>query len=117
MELTAKQKAFAEAYDGNGTEAALKAGYSPKTAAFQASRLLKNVKVQAIIKSREKTESRVRIATRQDRQEFWSSVMNGDDNEMKDRLKASELLGRSECDFTEKVDAKIDGDLRISWDK
>ena len=32
--------------DRNGTQAAIRAGYSPKTAAAQASRLLKDVKVQ-----------------------------------------------------------------------
>lgn len=30
--LTAKRRAFVEAYTGNATEAALSAGYSPKTA-------------------------------------------------------------------------------------
>lgn len=46
---------FVEAYianGGNGTHAALAAGYSPKTAASQASRLLTNVKVSARISAR-----------------------------------------------------------------
>lgn len=104
MGLNSKQKAFAEFYDGNGTEAAVKAGYSAKTAAFQASRLLKNVKVQAIIENRERRESRKRIANRHQRQEFWTGVMDDKKADMKDRLKASELLGKSECDFTDRVE-------------
>jgi len=47
--ITDKQKIFAAEYvkDFNGTQAALRAKYSAKTAEQQASRLLSNVKVQA----------------------------------------------------------------------
>lgn len=47
-ELNIRQKRFVEEYlkDGNGTEAAIAAGYSAKTAASQASRLLKDPEVQ-----------------------------------------------------------------------
>ncbi len=50
--LTPKQKRFCVEYivDFDGTKAAVRAGYSPKTAAAQASRLLKNVNVQIEIK-------------------------------------------------------------------
>ena len=40
--------------DLNGTQAAIRAGYSEKTAAQQASRLLRNVKVQQAIATRQK---------------------------------------------------------------
>ncbi len=51
---TAKQQRFIEEYpvDFNGTKAAERAGYSKKTAGQQASRLLKNVKIQAAIQKR-----------------------------------------------------------------
>lgn len=51
---TAKQQRFVEEYpvDFNGTKAAERAGYSKKTAGQQASRLLKNVKIQAAIQKR-----------------------------------------------------------------
>ena len=39
--------------DRNGTQAAIRAGYSPKTAAAQASRLLRDVKVQQAVQQRE----------------------------------------------------------------
>ncbi len=51
MSLTPKQARFVEEYliDLNGTQAAIRAGYSPKTAAATASRLLRNVKMRAYI--------------------------------------------------------------------
>ena len=49
MPLTPKQERFVTEYlvDLNATHAALWAGYSPRTAPQQGSRLLKNVHVQA----------------------------------------------------------------------
>jgi phage terminase small subunit len=51
MALTAKQSAFVDEYlvDLNGTQAAIRAGYSAKTANEQASRLLANVSLQESI--------------------------------------------------------------------
>jgi len=45
--LSAKQEQFCQEYlvDYNGTQAAIRAGYSPKTAMEQASRLLSKVKI------------------------------------------------------------------------
>ena len=52
--LTPKQQRFVEEYcvDFNGTQAAIRAGYSKNTATEQASRLLRNVNIQAAIKER-----------------------------------------------------------------
>lgn len=49
--LTPRQQAFVREYlvDLNGTQAAIRAGYSPKTANEQAPRLLANVSVQSAI--------------------------------------------------------------------
>lgn len=54
--LTEKQKKFADEYliNLNATQAAIKAGYSKKTADVQGVRLLGNVKVQEQIKKRQK---------------------------------------------------------------
>ena len=54
--LNAKQRRFVEEYlvDSNGTQAAIRAGYSKKTAQEQASRLLSNVMVQEAIRVRQK---------------------------------------------------------------
>lgn len=60
MALTPKQKRFCEEYliDLNATQAAIRAGYSLKTAEQTASRLLRNVKVQEYIAKRQKELSR-----------------------------------------------------------
>lgn len=51
MALTDKQEIFVKEYivDLNATQAAIRAGYSPKTATEQGSRMLTNVKVRARI--------------------------------------------------------------------
>ncbi|HDZ37156.1 MAG TPA: terminase small subunit [Marinobacter sp.] len=53
-QATPKQKRFIEEYpiDFNGTQAAIRAKFSKKTAAQQATRLLKNVHIQAAIQKR-----------------------------------------------------------------
>lgn len=53
MALTAKKRLFAKEYlvDLNATQAAIRAGYSAKTAASQGERLLRDVDVQALIQA------------------------------------------------------------------
>ena len=104
MALTTKMQAFVEAYCGNATEATLKAGYSPRTAAFIGAENLKKPQIKKAIAEREKISSESRIADRQERQSFWTHVMRDSEEDMRNRLKAAELLGRSECDFVEKVE-------------
>lgn len=106
MALTPRQQAFVDAYNGDGTAAARAAGYKGTDAvlAVTASRLLRTAKVAKEIRSRQERALRPLIATREERQRFWSEMMNSPEFEPRDRLKASELLGKSEADFTEKVD-------------
>lgn len=54
MSLSAKQQRFVEEYlvDFNATQAAIRAGYSPRSADSQGSRLLKNRKVSRAIQER-----------------------------------------------------------------
>lgn len=115
MALTPKQQAFVDAYAGNGVEAARAAGYAgdDATLATSASRLLKHAEVSAAIarrnvvveKAREEAlEQAGRIATRAERQAFWTKVMLDTDEEMGARLKASELLGKSQADFKERLE-------------
>lgn len=64
MALTAKQAAFVAEYliDLNATQAAIRAGYSKKTANEQASRLLANVNVAAAVtKAKVKRQARTEI--------------------------------------------------------
>lgn len=63
--LTEKQKRFADEYmiDLNGTQAAIRAGYSAKTAMEQGSRLLSNVKVQEYLsESRQKVSEKLELS-------------------------------------------------------
>lgn len=103
MGLTTKQKRFIQCYDGNATRAAIEAGYSERWAASNIDKLLKNTEIQAAIQNREKERTDSMIADRQERQRFWTSVLRDPEEPMRDWLKASELLGRSEADFMEKV--------------
>ena len=102
MALNARQRAFVEAYCGNATEAAIAAGYSAKYAGRNADKLLKNTKVQEALKEREDKRLASLIATRERRQRFWTEVMENPNEDMKERLKASELLAKSEGDFIER---------------
>ncbi len=43
-----------------------------------------------------------KIATSEDRQLFWTNIMWSEDQDIKVRIKASELLGKSEGDFLAK---------------
>ena len=102
--LTVKQQAFVEAYAGNATAAAWAAGYSERSARSQGQRLLTNDDIQDAIKARETQRLAPTIATRRERQEFWTSVLRNEEEAMKNRLKAAELLGKSEGDFLERVE-------------
>ena len=109
--MTHRQELFIQEYLNslNATQSAIRAGYSPKTAYSIGQRLLKNVEVLHAINTAMNERKITLIATREQRQEFWTSVMLDTDTAMKDRLKASELLGKSEGDFTDKVQANISG--------
>lgn len=102
--LTARQQRFVDCYDGNATDAARQAGYAggENALASKGSQLLRNAKVAESIKARQEAENAPLIADRQARQRFWTETMQDDQGDMKDRLKASELLGRSEADFIER---------------
>ena len=63
--LSSKRARFAEEYsiDSNATQAAVRAGYSPRTAYSQGQRLLKNVEVAAAIElTRSKLTERTELS-------------------------------------------------------
>jgi phage terminase small subunit len=111
--LTKKQKIFADIYDGNAKQAALLAGYSKVSAHSIGQRLLNNPRIKELIQNRNNKVTAPLIMNRQARQEFWSKVIQDPEQSMGDRLRASELLGRSEADFTE--NHKHSGDLIIKY--
>lgn len=141
MTLTNKQKRFCEEYliDLNATQAAIRAGYSPKTAEQTASRLLRNVKVQEYLAElMDKKESEL-IASQDEVLKYLTSVMRGKSKSTeivvegigdgcskamtvlkepseKERLKAAELLGRRYGLYTDKIETDVDMELNITVD-
>ena len=95
--LTPLQGKFVALFDGNIKTTAEKAGLSYR---YCRGLVAKKHIVEAIW-ARQAKELKPEIATRLQRQKFWTDVMNNDSADMNDRLKASELLGKSEADFTE----------------
>ncbi|MGV6818718.1 MAG: terminase small subunit [Thiotrichales bacterium] len=104
--LTPMQMRFAEfcAQCSNAKKAAKLAGYASKNAMQQGKKLVDNSRVQAYLSEITKAETKTRIASAEDRQAFWTKVMYDDGEQMKDRLRAAELLGKSQADFVQKVD-------------
>ena len=114
--MTAKQEAFAIEYlkDKNATQAAIRAGYSKKTAAAIGWELLEHPNIQQII--REKQEEARRNATItvdgivEQLQEIASNVLSKDS----DRIRALELIGKYLGMFTEKVEMKGQIDTAVT---
>lgn len=104
--MTDRMRAFVDAYAGDATKAARSAGYTGSDATLRvtACNLMKDPRISEAIKGRQETQSKATIATRQERQELWTALLRDPEVDMRDRLKASELLGKSEADFTEKVE-------------
>jgi len=101
-----RERKFIEFYmaSGNGRQAAIRAGYSPTAATQQAARLLTKDHIRRAIDAR--AAAGPEVAARQERQAFWTAVMRGrvpGRVAMKDRLRASELLGKSQGDFLERI--------------
>ena len=103
MALTAKQKIFVQEYlvDLNATQAAIRAGYSPKTANRTASENLSKPDIQAAIhKSMQKREKRVEvnqdyvISKLFEITEKEASDMQESDLKYGNKIKAIELLGK-----------------------
>ena len=104
--FTVKQQRFIMAYEGNGTLAAKVAGYSGNvnTLGVTAYHLLRNPKIVEAIKARSDQTIMPMVADRAQRQVFWTQIMSDDCEDLNTRLKASELLGKSEGDFITKIE-------------
>ena len=101
MALNERQKAFADYYiqTGNATEAAIKAGYSEKTAYSIGNENLNKPEISAYIAERMAEQSSKRIADANEVIEFYTAVMRGEvkdqfglDASLSDRLKAGNAL-------------------------
>lgn len=119
MALTAKQKKFVSEYliDLNATQAAIRAGYSAKTANEQGARLLANVSIQeAIQKAMSKREQRTEITQDMVLQRWWA-IATADPNEIIHlrRLCCRHCFGvdhayrwRDEAEYENAVQAELD---------
>lgn len=98
--LTDKWLRFVALYDGNLKNTAEKVGFHPS----YVRRMISDPLIVAAIRDRENKELAPQIASRQERQAFWANVMYDENADMKDRLRASELLGKSEKDFVDRIE-------------
>jgi len=74
--------------------------------------LLENIEVQKAIQKRETKAIRTIVADREELQAFWTTIVKDVEQVMRDRLKASELLGKSLGLFLDRVDlTNTDGNL------
>ena len=114
MELTPKQKAFADYYieTGNATEAARRAGY--KKPNVQGSQNLEKLSIKSYIEERVKASDEKRIAKGEEVLEYLTKVMRGEEKDqfgldasLQDRTKAAELLGKRYRLFVDKVEQKV----------
>ncbi len=134
MLVKEKQKRFCEEYlvDCNATQAAIRTGYSKKTARAVGQRLLTNVDIKKYIEQQLQKLKNEKIADAQEVLEYLTSVMRGEQKEQvalltgegvqdlvqkdvsaKDRLKAAELIGKRYALFTEKVELQGETTVQI----
>ena len=107
-QLNDRQRLFVEAYltEANATKAAVRAGYSKKTAYAQGARLLKKAEIQAALEKR--VENAV-ITADEVLQGIRGIALEGEREA--DRLRAFELLGKHLALFTEKQDVNLSGEV------
>ena len=124
-QLSEKQRKFVEEYliDLNGTQAAIRAGYSPKTAYSMGNENLRKPDIQielkkAIEKMSQQTEVTVaRVINELAKIAFASSadVFNGFEIRMSDKNKALELLGKYLAMFTDNINLNNDQEIKVSF--
>lgn len=101
--MNLRQKLFCEYYlgecCGNAEQAAIKAGYSKKSARTGANKLLQNTQIQQYIAQKSSEIATNNIASIQEVQEFWTKIMRDEDEAIKNRIRVSELLGKAKGMF------------------
>lgn len=81
---------------GNAERSVIEAGYSKKYARGNAYKLVARDDVQKYIQYLRDNKQNMRdIMELNDLQEFWSNVIKNENVKMRERLRASELLGKS----------------------
>lgn len=125
--MNERQKRFCNEYlkDLNATQAAIRAGYSQKTAKQIGQRLLTKVDLQSYLQKRMKEAEKTRIASADEVLEYLSSVVRGTSRSSQfvsvkgtpvltekppteaERIKAAELLGKAHGAFRDRIDASL----------
>ena len=135
--MTAKQRRFCDEYiiSLNATQAAIKAGYSKKTAGVIGDENLKKPNIKEYIAERMAEKDSKLIADQDEILKYLTSVLRGESKsevlarcydgsedvinkypDEKERLKAAELLGKRYGLYTERIEQEIDGELNITID-
>jgi len=131
-EITAKQQLFIKEYliDLNGTQAAIRAGYSPKTANEQASRLLANANIRTAVQlAMDKRSEDLGIDAKYVLQTIKNTIercsqaeqVKGPDGTVSGEykfdssavLKGAELLGKHLKMFTDKAEVEHKGNVTL----
>lgn len=136
--MNAKQKRFCDEYltDCNATQAAIRAGYSQKTAYAAGSNNLKKPELREYIDKQLELLHSANIADSKEVLEYLTSVMRGEHKEQilqlvgdgvqkianidvsaKERLKAAELIGKRYGLFKENIDVAGAVPVVISGDE
>ena len=104
--LSAVRKHFCREYCVNGHNAtqAYKTAYPDSKSGWDAhgARLIGNDSIKqeiARLETKSIADNDLKIKTRLERQAFWSDMMDEKDASRMDKLRASELLGKSQADF------------------
>lgn len=97
--MTPKQKLFCEYYCGkhfgNAYQAAIAAGYSPKTAKSAKQQIMEKHGVKEYIEDLMCKDTQKRIATVDDVKAFFTEIMSDPEQATKDRIRAAELLAKT----------------------
>ena len=108
MKLTEKQKRFCDYYiqTGNGAEAARRAGYKGNNHDRIASENLRKLEIKEYVNQKNKELASDRVADMQEVKELWTNILRGlkDGADMKDILKASEYIAKTNGAFLDKVE-------------
>lgn len=122
LRLSDRQRTFCEFFSqngGNALQAARDAGY--KFPEAESVRLMKKPGIRQALESLRASTTNAAIMTREERQQMWSEIARAKDEATKDRLKASELLGKSQADFIERKEitgkdgAPLQAEIRVRF--
>ena len=106
--LTPKQQRFVDEYliDLNATQAAIRAGYSPKTAEQQGFQLLKKTSVSEAIEQAQQERQKRTLVTQDDviRGLLTEAEWQGEGSSLSARVSAWAQLGKHLNMFTDKID-------------